>query len=70
MSNIELGSNMWRGYTNLERLSYQNYRINHRTNFVDPEDSRVHTQTIERLWRDVKEHIYLSVNNFELLKNK
>jgi hypothetical protein len=51
-------------------LSYQNYRINHRINFVDPEDSRVHTQTIERLWRDVKEHIYLSVNNFELLKNK
>jgi hypothetical protein len=53
MNNIELGfndvSDMWRGYTNLERLGYQNYRINNRMNFVDPEDSRAHTQTIERL---------------------
>jgi hypothetical protein len=49
MSNIDHGSNdvsdMWRGYTNLERLGYQNYRMN----FVDQDDSRVHTQTIERL---------------------
>ena len=44
----------WRAYAGLGRLGYQHRVVNHSENFVDPEDSSVHTQNIERLWRDIK----------------
>lgn len=31
--------------------------INHSENFVDPNDSFINTQRIERLWRSLKEEI-------------
>lgn len=72
--NIEMGSNivtdMWRGYVNVGGLGYNHYKINHRTHFVDPEDRNIHTQTVERLWRDVKENIDLSMNSFQLLRKQ
>ena len=31
--------------------------INHSKNFFDPSDATIHTQTVERLWRNVKRNI-------------
>lgn len=56
---------MWGVCRNLRMLGFQHYTINHRRNFVDPENSFIHTQTIERLWRGLKTHINLSMNSFE-----
>ena len=48
-------SDKWRAYNKLAELGYVHKTINHSDNFVDPDDPTVHTQNIERLWRDVKE---------------
>ena len=51
-------SDCWGAYNSLKNNSdFKHYRINHSKNFVSPQDQDVHTQTIERLWRDVKEWI-------------
>lgn len=50
-------SDSWRAYCNLSKENYTHKVINHSENFVDPSDSEVHTQNIERLWRDIKEWI-------------
>lgn len=48
-------SDCWKAYSGLEELGFTHRTINHSKNFVDPDDPTTHTQTIERLWRDVKE---------------
>ena len=48
-------SDKWRAYNKLDQLGYVHKSVNHSDNFVDPEDPSVHTQNIERLWRDIKE---------------
>ena len=50
-------SDLWKAYDTLKDEGYISHRINHSLNFVDPQNCQVHTQSIERLWRDVKEHI-------------
>ena len=50
-------SDSWRAYWNLSKENYTHKVINHSENFVDPSDSEVHTQNIERLWRDIKEWV-------------
>lgn len=50
-------SDMWRGYDALRSCeNYEHKTVNHSKNFVDPE-SGVHTQNIERLWRDMRAKI-------------
>ena len=44
-------------YNSLNELGYTHYQVNHSENFVDPIDRNIHTQNIERLWRDLKESI-------------
>ena len=49
-------SDTWAAYRGLEEHNnYVHKVINHSEHFVDPEDPTVHTQNIERLWRDIKE---------------
>lgn len=47
-------SDSWGAYTSLANLGYTHFRVNHSRNFVDPTNSLVHTQTIERLWGTLK----------------
>ena len=51
---------MWRGYSAIPRLLrggkpiYSHATVNHSTNFLNPTDSNIHTQNIERLWKSAK----------------
>lgn len=49
-------SDGWSAYKQLAHDSdYDWSGVNHKKNFVDPNDATVHTQTIERMWRPLKE---------------
>jgi hypothetical protein len=50
-------SDMWKAYDTLGECGYTHHRVNHKHYFVHPEDPAIHTQNIERVWRDVKEWI-------------
>lgn len=50
-------SDCWKAYETLNTLHYEHWRVNHSLNFIDPQDSAIHTQNIERLWRDLKEYV-------------
>lgn len=50
-------SDEWGAYNTLKDLGYTHHTINHSENFVNPSDCDVHTQNVERLWRDVKEWV-------------
>ena len=47
-------SDKWKAYDRLSTMGYKHHRINHSERFVD---GHIHTQNIERLWRDMKEWI-------------
>ena len=49
-------TDMWRGYIRLRQTdqAYIHRTVDHSKNFVDPETG-VHTQNIERLWRELKD---------------
>ena len=38
-------------------MNYCHYTVNHSVSFVNPENRCVHTQTVERFWGDLKDHI-------------
>lgn len=46
----------WRAYDALQNENYIHQTVNHSANFIDPETD-IHTQNIERLWRDMRESI-------------
>ena len=50
-------SDEWAAYNSLSELGYGHKVIKHKENFVHPEDPDIHTQNIERLWRDFKEWV-------------
>jgi transposase len=57
-------SDCWRGYS-LLRIHFDVRSLNHKLNFVDPNNRNMHTQNIERLWRSVKkEMIGVSSENY------
>ncbi|CAI5456573.1 unnamed protein product [Caenorhabditis angaria] len=49
-------SDGWRAYGGIKNLQedYDHKFVNHKVNFVDPTDPRVHTQSIESTWRALK----------------
>ena len=50
-------SDSWRSYWHIEELGYRHSMINHFKNFIDEMDNTIHTQTIERTWKGLKENI-------------
>ena len=48
-------SDGWKAYSSLRNEGYTHWVVNHSEQFVDPENPDIHTQNIERLWRDIKE---------------
>ncbi|GFN87472.1 hypothetical protein PoB_001397800 [Plakobranchus ocellatus] len=50
-------SDSWGAYSKLKKLDYTHCQINHSQNFVDMDNAAIHTQNIERLWRDIKDHV-------------
>ncbi|EFN64067.1 Uncharacterized transposase-like protein HI1328.1, partial [Camponotus floridanus] len=46
-------SDCWKAYQQIDESMYQHNVVNHSQNFIDPETG-VHTQNIERLWRDIR----------------
>ena len=45
----------WKAYCSLGNEGYTYWVINHTKHFVDPENRDIHTQNIEKLWREKKE---------------
>jgi hypothetical protein len=50
-------SDSWRGYLNVRNYGYTHSMINHSENFISPNNSEIHTQTIERTWLGLKQNI-------------
>ena len=58
-------SDCWRAYSNIpslvdsngQPLNYIHRTVNHAVGFVNSRNPWIHTQTIERLWGDLKDHI-------------
>lgn len=48
-------SDKWKAYCNLTEEGFIHWSVNHSVEFVSSDNSQIHTQNIERLWRDVKE---------------
>jgi transposase-like protein len=57
LQDTKICSDGWASYQHIEAHGFQHSWVNHSENFVSPEDKSVHTQTIERAWRGVKENI-------------
>lgn len=63
-------TDMWKGYNSIQQNGYIHSTVNHSINFVCPNDTSVHTQTIESHWakikRDMRRRIgRMSVSTFE-----
>ena len=64
-------SDNWKAYTSIKEDRYTHWVINHFEHFLDPENIDVHTQNVERLWRDLKKRPgmkckYSNLNNILL----
>ena len=57
VENTIIITDSWKGYLNLKNLGYIHKKVNHKEEFVSKEDCEVHTNNIERLWRDLRENI-------------
>lgn len=49
-------SDGWKSYGCLSSNGYKHLSVNHRFNYVDP-DTGAHTQSVERLWREIRANI-------------
>jgi transposase-like protein len=58
LDNVNEGSRIitdcWRGYNTLIDNGFSHSRVNHRYNFVSPEDDTISTQRVERMWKTMK----------------
>jgi len=62
----QITTDCWRGYNKLSEFSYTHERINHSIEFVSHENSEIHTNTIERVWRDMRADISPGLTNEHL----
>jgi hypothetical protein len=56
---------MWRGYNFLQKDNFAHLKANHSVNSVDLFNKLIHTNTIERAWRSLKENIPKSIKASE-----
>ncbi|KAK9873686.1 hypothetical protein WA026_023686 [Henosepilachna vigintioctopunctata] len=49
-------SDCWKAYDCLDDEGFLHQKVNHSKNFIDP-DTGAHTQHVERMWRDVRNHV-------------
>ena len=58
----------WKGYNGLRLmgLQYTHQTVNHSQHFVNPNDRNVHTNTIERAWRNLRESIPLQTRKCDI----
>ena len=54
ISGSRIITDCWRAYTSELLDNYTHDRVNHSFNFVDPNDSSINTQRVERMWRTLK----------------
>ena len=47
-------TDMWRSYRSLSQHGFIHDTVNHSLKFVDPNDSSIHTNTVERQWKSIK----------------
>src|SRR4051812_35802252 len=47
-------SDEWSAYKHLKLTGYNHKSVKHATNFINPNDPNVHSQTIERTWGILK----------------
>ena len=47
-------SDQWKGYLKCARNGYFLAQVNHSENFISPQCPLVHSQTVERSWRSLK----------------
>uniref|UniRef100_A0A914DK17 ISXO2-like transposase domain-containing protein n=1 Tax=Acrobeloides nanus TaxID=290746 RepID=A0A914DK17_9BILA len=49
-------SDCWKGYRTeeLEVAGFEHFKVNHKYNFLNPDDPNIHTQTVERMWGSAK----------------
>ena len=47
-------SDSWKAYQSLGDEGYNHLTVNHSIQFVDPDDSRIHTNSIEGTWKHAK----------------
>lgn len=38
----------------LEEAGFEHFKVNHKYNFLNPDDPNIHTQTVERMWGSAK----------------
>lgn len=55
-------SDGWRAYRNLNEYGFIHDYVNHSENFLNPTNQNIHTQTIERKWRSLKDSFPKSSN--------
>ena len=72
LNSVEPGTKIitdcWGGYNELNKF-FEHKKINHKYNFVDPNDKTINTQKIERFWRTIKTFIKNNTSQKYKLKN-
>jgi hypothetical protein len=63
---VTIYSDGWSAYSGLRVLGYGHVVVIHQRNFLNPQNRNVHTQTVERLNRTLKEFL-LSSSKVDLL---
>lgn len=59
-------SDKWAAYNTINHHNYMHDSVNHTENFVDPEDPSIYTNTIERLWRSLREFLPINLRRVDL----
>lgn len=58
-------SDCWKSYDCLEANGFRHHQVNHSENFVNPDDSNIHTQNIENRWNCMKKFIKKKGTNIQ-----
>lgn len=60
-------SDQWAAYATLGTFFSSHETVNHSENFINPNDSTVHTQTVERVWREAKVMLLVNLRGVPLI---